>query len=1287
MNAEYSSKKRKAEDIELNENGKLPKFEPENNHQNDIENVNIILTQAKNDSSSTSSEEKLTEINNTIYTSSKREIYSDIIVKTEIPRSMLEGDINILTELTNRENQNYLYEMRIILHEGSFSGTLVCFFVNGDSEIKKSYNEEIKDIISNIDEHFEESGKEKGINSNNNEKEDVDVSDKITFDLQFTVNIINFKNVNFIFKDVEYGKMLKFAIPLNTSFFRSNDNPIIVTEIAERKNYNTEVGFTGIINEAMTCYMNSMLQMLNCLGYFKKALFKIPVSNHEDVSYNLQRFFYNLSNSKYPISTNKLVKSFGWSREQIFEQHDVQEFNMLLSDVMEKKMKDTESEGTFKFLFEGKLYSYIKCIDVDYESSREETFSDLQLTVRGVKDINESLAKYTEEELLDGEDKYDSEKFGKQTAKIGKKFISFPNVLIAQLKRFEYNPRKDSMDKINDYFEFSNEIDVKNYMKDIDNDNEEFYKFTLHAVVVHRGNINNGHYFAYIRPNVEDKWYQFNDEKVREADKFEVFNLNFGGPNKLYKHKEKGQILEYFSKLEANAYILIYIRNTVREKILSKVIDSDIPDELKALMEQDKEKERKIEMERIRKIRNMNVYIVTKETFRQYHDLGLTPPVLNIWNDDSFLVNDKYRLKLNIPKSTTIRQLLEYVTHYTNIPIANLVIYLYVLDKPFKILQRNEFNLFELGKLMYDKTINEVQQLDSMGSFKSLILFIDILHDTNLQILELNSNLNEDGETVENINNENGEEMMFYQENGQYFRFKQNIYQGTTFYREQDIFFHVVVFKYIDEHNNNRLTIDDVKLINNNKTQDLDLNRLIPFDDRFKKYSSGKLIKVNIYIEKTSFNLNEYLANYKENNGLRPDVEMESQIEEYNRLIKIKDLNVLKEYFLYSSSYCLIINIEFEKANETCSMEKITDILYNHIYLRLNYVDNLVGNDLQIEIGERYLFSLADSEENIMERILQYAKDYTGFNDLFETPYKLYFLNPEENYLKTLEQFINELDSDQVSVLKYNARNSEYIEDMPIYKYIQMSNREPELAFKFTLKNLNTYDDYSNSDDSEDRIPLNISFFDINNNPMCRLITYINRRTINDTVCARVINNIYDTAIKKLYDDSLPPEDYYFVLQHPNTFFAYEIFTRRSENLLKYCTHNLSIEYRLQPFSFEEIETFNDDQYSKVFVAFCTRDFKPACDPIVIHVNRDSKVIEAKNYIFEKIQKIEKVKRFDFTFQKLKFYTYALIDYKPYKEILLLNTKDEEGLFTFCKHNLLVEFPSDLPTSNAIIIL
>jgi ubiquitin carboxyl-terminal hydrolase 7 len=112
-------------------------------------------------------------------------------------------------------------------------------------------------------------------------------------------------------------------------------------------------------------------------------------------------------------------------------------------------MVNTPAEATIKEIFVGKTRSYIKCINVDYESSRSEEFYDIQLNVKGCKNLKESFEDYVQEEILEKENKYMAEGYGLQDAKKGVIFERFPPVLQIQLKRFEYDMTKDIMVKVN----------------------------------------------------------------------------------------------------------------------------------------------------------------------------------------------------------------------------------------------------------------------------------------------------------------------------------------------------------------------------------------------------------------------------------------------------------------------------------------------------------------------------------------------------------------------------------------------------------------------------------------------------------------------------------------------------------------------------------------------------------------------------------------------------------------------------------------------------------------------
>ena len=92
-------------------------------------------------------------------------------------------------------------------------------------------------------------------------------------------------------------------------------------------------------------------------------------------------------------------------------------------------MQDTEVQGTYKNLFEGKFENVIRCIDVEYESIREEVFNTLQLSVKEDSTIEDSIRTYVSAENLDGDNKYETDEHGKQDAKKFIRFKELPPVL------------------------------------------------------------------------------------------------------------------------------------------------------------------------------------------------------------------------------------------------------------------------------------------------------------------------------------------------------------------------------------------------------------------------------------------------------------------------------------------------------------------------------------------------------------------------------------------------------------------------------------------------------------------------------------------------------------------------------------------------------------------------------------------------------------------------------------------------------------------------------------------
>nr|KAJ0185336.1 hypothetical protein LSAT_V11C900474120 [Lactuca sativa] len=387
-----------------------------------------------------------------------------------------------------------------------------------------------------------------------------------------------------------------------------NDTCIVEADVAVRRvvdywshDSKKETGYVGLKNQGATCYMNSLLQTLYHIPYFRKAVYHMPTTENDmpsgSIPLALQSLFYKLQYSDTSVATKELTKSFGWDTYDSFMQHDVQELNRVLCEKLEDKMKGTVVEGTIQQLFEGHHMNYIECINVDYKSTRKESFYDLQLDVKGCRDVYASFDKYVEVERLEGDNKYHAEQHGLQDAKKGVLFIDFPPVLQLQLKRFEYDFMRDTMVKINDRYEFPLQLDL-------DRENGKYLSpqadrsvrnlYTLHSVLVHSGGVHGGHYYAYIRPTLSDQWLKFDDERVTKEDMKRALDEQYGGEEELPQANPGFNNSPFKFTKYSNAYMLVYIRESDKDKIICNVDEKDVAEHLRIrLKKEQEEKEQK----------------------------------------------------------------------------------------------------------------------------------------------------------------------------------------------------------------------------------------------------------------------------------------------------------------------------------------------------------------------------------------------------------------------------------------------------------------------------------------------------------------------------------------------------------------------------------------------------------------------------------------------------------------------------------------------------------------------
>ena len=424
---------------------------------------------------------------------------------------------------------------------------------------------------------------------------------KIIFDILILLIINNKSNTERVLKELSKNYDMSFwRTPKITEWYLTP---------SRSKNY---LGKVGLQNLGNTCYFNSLIQNL----YMIKSIRENIISD-EDNKKNENKIFKQLkilltemkfSFSDYIVPKNLFNVLENWDKKKLNpkEQMDVSEFFNLLYEKI--------SSNGIRYLqdcFEGKFYTTFTCEECNKDSSSNESFTTINLQVKSHNNLKESLNTFFEGETFDGENKYFCEKCKKKVRAEKKITVKdLPQCFVFVLNRFEYDYDKMIRNKISNYCELPDKIDMTAYYDGVEVDQD--LNFYLTGMILHRGSSEIGHYYSIIKDLDMNKWLVLNDEQIYEIDEEEVKKESFGN----FENNGPPD--------NPSAYVLFYSRNNIKsqEKVknISDIKDKDVYDYIS--YENDKSK--------ISQIYFTNEFKIFMEDFVINYNLGNIKDIFSI---------------------------------------------------------------------------------------------------------------------------------------------------------------------------------------------------------------------------------------------------------------------------------------------------------------------------------------------------------------------------------------------------------------------------------------------------------------------------------------------------------------------------------------------------------------------------------------------------------------------------------------------------------------------------------
>uniref|UniRef100_A0A8C7JJL8 Ubiquitin carboxyl-terminal hydrolase n=1 Tax=Oncorhynchus kisutch TaxID=8019 RepID=A0A8C7JJL8_ONCKI len=314
---------------------------------------------------------------------------------------------------------------------------------------------------------------------------------------------------------------------------------------------------TGLRNLGNTCYMNSILQCLcntpAMVDYFNKNLYQEDINRAnilghrgevaEEFGVIMKALWSGLykciSPRDFKVTIGKINESFSGQ-----EQQDSQELLLFLMDglhedlnkaanrkgYIEEENDDLDdqraadqawtkhkllNESVIVALFQGQFKSTVQCLTCHRKSRTFETFMYLTLPLASSNkcSLQDCLKLFSKEEKMTDQNKVFCRHCKALRDSVKKLEIwKVPPIILVHLKRFSYEGRWKQKLQTTVDFPLEN-LDLSQY---VIGPRLGLKRYNLFGVSNHYGGLDGGHYTAYCKNAMKQRWYKFDDHEVSE---------------------------------------------------------------------------------------------------------------------------------------------------------------------------------------------------------------------------------------------------------------------------------------------------------------------------------------------------------------------------------------------------------------------------------------------------------------------------------------------------------------------------------------------------------------------------------------------------------------------------------------------------------------------------------------------------------------------------------------------------------------------------------------------------